>query len=807
MKKKSPKIISTLLILLLIFEANAQKRQQPKIGIISASVVDENLKQPVEYATIGVFKKKDSSLVSGGVTNEKGNVLLTELQLGLYDIEVSFIGYEKTVVRNIRLTRQQPEVNLGKVVIKEAAESLDEIEVVGNKSAIEYKIDKKVINIDQFDATAGGSVVDILENIPSVSVDIEGNVSLRGSSGFTVLIDGKPTILEPSDVLNQLPADAVENIEIITNPSAKYDPDGTAGIINIITKKSKLKGFTGMITLNSGLNQKNYGGDLLVNYRNAKFNAFIGINYRDRFAPGKTETRRETYSNDSIYHLNSKGESDFNRENYNFKAGMEFFLSPKDNLTIEANLGGWNMSETKLLNYEQWVNNQLFFQNYSSLESWDLNGQWIATNFNYIKKFKNDNHSLTAQVNLSQRNIDEKSTNELRNNANIITNAQESTDVGPGRKLRMRLDYSLPLSNDRKIELGYQGRVSLSQDKNELRFFNTETKNFVLQPLFSNDINYNRSIHSLYGIYSGTLSKLGYQFGLRGEYTYRDITLLNSPTSFSFSRLNIFPTFHFSYKLSKTDQLMISYTRRIERSRGWFLEPFITWSDAFNVRQGNPDLLPEFIDAYEAAYQKRIGSVFISLEGYHRVNHNAVQRVQSLYTQDLILHSFANIGKDISTGSELMINFDVKKWWEISTSGNLYNYVIKGQLFDENINNQSLNWSTRINNTFKLSKASRLQLSGNYNSATASAQGEREGFVVLNAGGRYEFLKGKLTATMQIRDILGSRKEVSTTTGEGFNLYNFNTRQFRVVTASLSYKINNYKEKRKGQNNNDQGDF
>jgi outer membrane cobalamin receptor len=359
------------------------------------------------------------------------------------------------------------------------------------------------------------------------------------------------------------------------------------------------------------------------------------------------------------------------------------------------------------------------------------------------------------------------------------------------------MDYVRPLNSSGKLEAGYQGRTERTEDGSELFEYNPETGKYEFQEKYSNTSEYGRDIYSLYGIYSGNESALGYQAGLRTEYTYRTTRLVDRDTSSTLQRWDYFPTLHLSYKLSDGQQAMASYTRRIQRPRNWYLDPFITWRDAYTVTQGNPALRPEYIDSYEMGYQADIAASMLSVEGYYRLTHNSIQRVQSVYDQDVILQTVENVGKEYTLGAELMLNINEIKWWAITLMGDLYDYRVKGTIYDEPFSRQSFNWSFRYNNTFKLTKSTRLQLTGRYRSPTVTAQGRRQGSFMTDAALRRDFMNRKLSANLQIRDFLGTGEFEFESEGPDFYSYRKFTRESHVVTLTVSYNFNNYKPDRR----------
>ncbi len=675
-----------LVVFVFLFTFSLFADNPDKKGVIKGVIRDSLTSQPVEFATVAIYKSNDHTLIDGAITGAMGDFKISKLEDGNYDIEITFIGYKPKRLKNIFISGNN-DVDLNDIFISMTAENLKEIEITAGVPSIEYQIDRKVIHVDKQITATAGTAVDILESVPSVSVDIDGNVTLRGSSGFTVLIDGKPTILEPNDVLQQIPASAIEDIEIITNPSAKYDPDGTAGIINIIMKKIKLEGFNGIIDANAGI-YGNYGGDFLFNYRKNAVNLYLGADYNKRSDPGTSEYERstiDTVAGNSTY-TTADGDFESIRLSWQARGGIEIDASKNDYFNLGFRYGHRERTGTTSRNYDEWVEPGNIHNPYISNEDSERGGDFYSATLDYRHTFNKKGHNLSAQFIYDHRESKEMNTNELLDTNNMIQSAQKTTEDGPADRFRIQLDYTLPIGENDKFEAGYQNRIGQSEDANDLYNYDIDS-GFVLIPEYSNSTQYDQNIHAIYAMYAGEVKKFGYQLGLRGEYTYRYMELLKTGESYTLDRMDYFPTIHLSYNLPKDNMMMASYARRIDRPRGWYLEPFITVQDAYNLSQGNPELLPEYIDSYELNYQKRFDKDFMSFEAYYRVTHNKIERVSSVYEENILLHTFENVGKDYSLGGELMIGVDFFKWWHADIMGNLYYYQVKGELYDESFDN------------------------------------------------------------------------------------------------------------------------
>jgi outer membrane receptor protein involved in Fe transport len=798
------------LLMLLLGLAGSAGAQRPD-GVpgltLSGTVIDSVSQLPMEYATIILYSQSNHAQAGGTIADREGRFEISRLIPGPYQVKIDFIGYESRSFQDVVLTPRRLNTDLGRIFLKPAVLESHGVEVSAEKPTFEYKIDKKVINVSQQPTVISGTAVDVLENVPSITTDIDGNVQLRGSSNFTVLIDNRPSVLESNDALQQIPASIIESIEIITNPSAKFDPEGTAGIINVITKKNQKQGIAGIANANIGLNDQ-YGGDFLLSQRLQKFNVFFGADYNKRAHPRLMKTERQTFMGDTVRHTDSSGDGDWGNTGYGVRGGFDYTPTSRDLIGLNLRLGGRANEGQSSNHYTDWTDPGETVSNYSSGDESKRDGTFYSLNLDYKHEFPKKGHELLGSFMLSKRSGDEKSTNTLRDSSGLITQSQHFTEGGPSRMLRINVDYTLPLRQNDKLQAGFQSRIEPSEEEIERWDLNTATQEFELQPLYSHSVDYKDNIHAIYSMYAAELGALGAQIGLRGEYTDRKISLVKTGESYALDQWDFFPTLHISQQFAGGKQAMLSYTRRIERPHGWDLEPFETWMDAYNVRKGNPALKSEYIDSYELGFQTAWGRNLISLESYYRVTHNKTERVQSVYRDNITLQTIANVGHDYTFGTEMMTNVDLFKWWNLNLMGTLYHYEVSGELFGESFSRNSRNWNTRLNSTFKITGSTRLQLTGMYNSPSVSSQGRRESFSVLNLGLKQEFLERSLSATLQIRDLLKTGKFEFSSSGPDFSSHS-RFRRSQEVMLTLTYNINNYKPDKKQnlQENNGNGEM
>lgn len=776
----------------------SQTSKSAGYGSVIGLVIDGKEQNPLQFANIVLFNSSDSSQFTGTVSNQSGVFKMEKIVPAKYYIRISSIGYQQVFIDNINI-KQNNVIDLGKIKIFPQAYDVKEVVVEAERAPISYEIDKKVINVSEQITSRSGTAVDVLENVPSVTVDIEGNVSLRGNSNFTVQIDGRPSILEPADALNQIPASAIENIEIITNPSAKYDPEGSAGIINIILKKNRNNGISGVLSLNGGLGEK-YGAEALVDYKTEDFSTNLDVDYNSRIFDATTTERNWSISNGATSYINSDGHANWGREGYGLKGSIAYDLSANNLFTIGARYRDRNMNRNSNLLYHEWIDNNLNENFYNSNSYHKRGGTSISAFTNFLHRFEGKGHELTFDFSYDRDNGDESSINELLNNG-IVTEGSKSTEIGPENEYRIKLDYTLPLGEDNKFEAGTQADLENSVEKTSL--YDLISGNYIEDLSYHNETSYRKNIYSMYSMYSNKINDFGFQFGLRGEYTDRQIGVLSEPNDFIIDRFDFFPSAHFSYEIAQNHQIMTSYTRRIQRPRGWELEPFETRVDAYNVRKGNPGLQPEYINSMELSYQTLIGKSIISIETYYRITHNRIERIRSVYDQNVTLQTTENVGQDYSLGTELFINFDPITNWNVNLMGNLFDYRIEGQLANQDFSRRSFNWNLRFNNSIKISANTQFQFNVIYNSPSVTSQGNVASSVYTNFAAKQDFFNKMLTATLQVRDIFGTAKREFTYESSTFRNYGYYDRESPIVMLNLRFNINNYKSEEKRGNEGD----
>jgi len=796
----------TILILAVIFfiPVFSQPALKPNTGLIVGKISD-NAKQPIEYANVFLYKTDDTTVVNAVASDAEGKFMLSDVPYGNYDLEFKVLGFKNKIIKNIEVSKANRFVRIGNVNLDMDDVNIGEVVVQGQANTVQYKIDKKVINVSRDLMSQGGDATDALRNVPSVNVDVNGDVTIRGSSNFIVMINGKPTILDPNEALKQIPVSNIDHIELITNPSAKYDPDGDAGIINIITKNLGDLGLSGKFEVGADL-YLGYKGTVLLNYKTKKVNFFTEFDIHQRIHPMQMTQYREAYYDNDTSFMQMNGQTAWGHQGINGKIGFRYDINPKNSLTLEGNLGRRQFASTGYSNQHLWEYSPNIDEYFYNETKSVTQGITYDASIDFTHLFNDKGHKIRSFLQYSyftpngeNVNINDTTdntyepTNENIYEYRIIENKQRS-------KYRFEVDYELPINEKNKIEAGYVYRYFVVGGTYQQDNYNFATDNWIMDSSTYNNMMMYRGIHAGYITFSSSSFKLfDYELGLRVENTNRLITEEVTETNYPLNRWDFFPTVHLSKKLPADQQLQLSYSRRINRPRGWDLNPFPRYFNQYTVRIGNPELAPEYANSYELNYIKSFGKNNISIETYYRVTEGKIDRIQQM-VDNVMYFTSANLNKDYSLGTEISTNFVLFKMLMANISGNLYHYRITGTLDGTPVDNKTLTWNARVMLMTMLPTGTGVQIGGFYNAPSVSSQGTRESMFVTFAGIRQSFFKKKLSLSIQARDLLGTMR---------FKFVNqtpdlYTTNEFAAVNPfigfTLTYRLRNYKEDRRGGN-------
>lgn len=760
-------------------------------GEIFGNIVDSISGEAVAYATVKVFSYQPYELKGGALTSDEGEFSIQNLPLGAYEVQISFAGYGTRILDSIRITEANSAFQLKDYYI--APTTLDVVEVVAGTPEITYEIDKKVVNVEDMQNTEGQTALEVLENVPSIIVSPDGTVTLRGSSSFTLLIDGVPTILEPSDALAQIPASTIQDIEIITNPSAKFDAEGTSGVINIITKKNKLEGMSCLINATAGL-WNNYNGDVAFSVKKEKFAFDVNANYSSRFRPEEKIENRQTIYDSLTNDLNANGEGNHGRTGWGGGIGFQWTPNSAHKLVLKTDYNQRAMRFTEAMNFDNYDNGVLFesfFTDDKTLVDMWSNSSSLYYQYN-IKRNKNHYISVKAISNL--RYVDQVDSTVSTNSDNTIVAGNLYTELGPSNMYRFNLDYQLPIKEAYKFQTGVQAQFGRSFDDGDTYIYDDSTGNYEYAPLFSSDVDYVRDVHAAYAIFGGQVKQFGFQAGMRTEYTYRKVTSQNFPQSTTINRPDWFPSAHLSYSFKNKAQMLLSYSRRIERPRSWFFEPFVTWESPYEVRSGNPDLEPTYITVIDFSYMhpiKRKG--FYSFEGYYRRSEGTLQWVRSTYEPGILIKLPYNIGTAQRIGLEGAFNYNFVDWYQLNVGFNAYYYDLNGAIEGQDFSANSFNYNFNLRNTFNFT-GWLVQLNGRYNSGSVTPQGERLWEVVGDVSLKKSFYKNKLSFNLNCRNAFLTARDIQYVYTDNVTIYAADFPRGPMLTLTVSVKLNNYEK-------------
>ncbi len=755
--------------------------------LVSGSVVDETDNTPLEDVSVILYKSTDSTLLSGTLTKKDGSFLFTTLEAGTYSLVVKSIGYES---RKMTVNSAINSVATStKIAVHRAGIFIDGVTVKAGTRDISVRPDKQVYKSSHFQSANGGTAVDVLKNIPSVAVNAEGEISVRGALGFLILINGKPVQADAGLVLNQIPANAVEDIQLITAPSAKYDPDGKAGIINITTKTGPGDGWSVSSNIQGGFFSAHdygnkstpvrFGVDATTSYKKRIWEISAGVNYLRNDAAGYREGNANTTINSIFTSFPSNGERSFKRFNYSARASLSFAASKRDQLSAGFYYGKRFQARTADILYNNSKTNlntgEVFEQaNYFNTNLQTKQGSFSLGSFDYAHVFKNKS-ALTISLLMEYANLygDVKNANLYYPEFIDTIQYTYNTNTNPLHGYRAALNYTVK-TNTGQFESGYQFRYD-QQDGNFIYITKPgDTSVFIIDPDFTSRVYTANHIHSIYIQYSGRARKLDYNGGLRYEYATRKLIFSGSEGTHRLNLSNLFPSASLFYSITGNWKLKVAYSRRIQRTKNNELNPLPEREHSETLEQGDADLLPEFIHLAELGITRQFkGGSFFSTAYYQEIK-NPIQRVNSVFNDSILNRIYTNAGRARLWGIENGVTINPVKKLQVYAGINVYHYKIAGSLFKDLLPINNTKWTVSCNSSISLHLSPSLtgQLTLNYISAKATAQGEDSYFISPNCSLKKTFLKGRLYAMAQWQNIdmgfLNANRQRITTAGINF---------------------------------------
>ena len=799
-----------IVVLFILSHSYIMGQKNVNLVLVSGKIIEIETNLPLEYATITFFSKVENKMKGGGITDPDGNFSISIPQ-GTYDVSVEYFSFENITRLNVNFNQ---DTNLGTLKMNSNLQALDVVDIIAEKTTVEIKLDKKIYNVGRDLTVRGGSVSDVLDNVPSVSVDIEGNVALRGNGNVRILINGKPSGLvglNSTDALRQLPADAIEKVEIITSPSARYDAEGTAGILNIILRRSKILGLNGAIIINSGYpNQLGASGN--INYRTGDINVFNNSGYSYRKSPGssgvETEFFNTEYDEDGILIQDSPNtfRNEYRtferiRKGFNSNSGVEWYITPTTSLTTAFLASKSNNSN----------------ESFNRAETLDLTGAVISesvrydpetetdqtTQFsvNFDKQFHgNSEHRLTFDFQLENSSEDEGS---------IIYNdgiaAERVRTIEDQKRVLIQSDFTLPINDKTRLEVGYNSRFSTNTTDYSLEF--AEDDSFILDTNVSNVLVYKENVNAVYTQYGSKVkNKFSFLLGLRMEATNITISQLSSNEYSNSNYIGLFPTINLGYEFSENQNLTVGYNRRISRPRSRFLNPFPSRSSATNLFQGNPNISPSYSNGVDIGYLNTLEKITLNNSLYYNHATDVFTYISEDTGDEVVINGESvpvirrgpiNLAEDDRLGFEFTLTYRPSKKWNMNANFNLYRSAIKGNYKGLSYDSENLGWFVRLNNKYTLPRNIEWQTRLSYSGPTVDAINRREGIFSSNVAFSKDLFKEKASITLNINDLFNTQRrnlESNTPTFYSDGYYRWRVRSYSL---SFTYRFNQVKKRPK----------
>ena len=759
-------------------------------GNLLGKIVDSETQTPLEYATISIFSSQDSSIVTGDLSDENG-LFKFPVPYGEYFAKIEFLSYHSFLVNDLNFSNEYSTIDLGKIELSVNAASLKEVEVLTEKGGVQMNLEKKIFNVSKDLSSSGGNAADVLDNVPSVSIDVEGRVNLRGSVGVQILVDGKPSSVIGDGTakgLQRLPANMIDRIEVITNPSAKFEAEGTAGIINIVLKKERKIGFNGAVDMTVGYPDI-YGFSTNLNVRKNKLNFFtnIGLNFQKNNGGGGFD---QTLKEDTLKILELVRDHSLGGLWGNIRLGADYYINDKNTITTSVyyQTGEDNDEVTnEYFNFLGSLDNptDILVRNDNTTKAAD-NLEYALT---YAHNFGEKGHEIIADIRY-QDNLGEDDSDLVESyfDANYVATGandllQRSGNIEGESRWITKLDYTYPMSENKKLELGYQGSFRKIQNDFLVEEFNDIE--WVIVPEVSNDFEYDEEIYGAYGLFKNKINQFSFNIGARLEYTDIETILVETNDSNPRDYLNFFPNVQFKYDLSNSNALKLSYSRRVRRPTFNDLNPFFTYNDPRNQFQGNPDLDPEFTDSYEFEHLKYWEKGSLSSAVFYRHRTDVINRILEILEGDTTLLRSENLKSQEDLGLEVAGSFSPNPWLEINADGSFFYTQSDGTNINPAYKNSNYTWQGRVTTRFKLPKIADFQLRVNHRAPQTRAQGRSFYITFLDISASRQFWNKKGRLTLAIADVFNTNVYRGNT--ESPTLYRESEFRWRFRTTRLSF--------------------
>ena len=789
-----------------------QSNKEKGKGTISGKIINGSTKQVVEFATVSLFSISDSSLVTGMISNNEGAFELQGIANGNYYLKIDFIGLSPKLINNVLISDSNPKHNVGDVSLESFSKDMEQFEFVDEKELFETKIDKKIYNVSKDIGSQGGTGLEVLKNVPSVDVDDEDNISLRGDQSVQVLIDGRPSSIDASQLLKQIPASSIEKIEIVTNPSAKYNPEGISGILNVILKKEKASGFNGNLGLGYGYNDNHRGnGYLGLNFRKNKINIKTNVGYH-KGTWSYSGVANRNYFSDTTY---TQKMTDFGynkNDNIWYSGGVDYYVNKKNTIYIEAN--GWTGKGTRHdNNYYDYYDAEKTLLSYSDRLG-DTDSKYYGTDMNigWQSEFGSEDHTLDVDIDYELN----KNTSDNDNREDFYLfdqtvyqnpQAQYTRSLQRNNELDIKIDYVLPITDSLELELGSRTTIENIDNDFYSKSFD-DFGNYAVDTNLNNVFLYEQNVYAFYATLGKQFKKVGVKVGTRVENTIINTELETTQEKGSQDYLSFFPSVHLSYKIQEGNEFQLSYSRRINRPSTWDVNPFASYTDPYNLRKGNPDLKPEYIDVYELSYLRFWDKVNFNSTAYFRQVNGQKQRITFLNEDNVFVTTPQNLSTTYISGGELTFGYRPYKWWRNNMTLNLWSANINNA-GATNLASTTYGWSVQLTSNQTLGKGWSTQLRGRYNGRQSDVQGVRAARYNVDISISKQVMKKKGRITLRASDIFNTRRWAFDSNDLGGFSYDTNRRwASQSINISFNYSFGkmNYDSQKRVSKNKSSGD-
>lgn len=789
---KSAYMLSIIVFLLCFFTSISLEAQ------ITGSVKDKLTGEPIEYADVILMDKDTKEVVENISTEINGSFSFSTVNNGEYSLMIRLLGYDIYTYEPVLISSSTPTFDAGIVHLQPLEIGLAEVVVEASRRQVIYKLDKRIIDASNNLMGSGGTAVDILENTPSIRVGVDGEVSFRGSSGFKVYIDGKPSFYSGTQALQQIPAGQIENIEVITTPSARYDTDGEVGMINIITKTKSQQGVNGMVNV-YGSSALSNGADFMLSQQHNRWQWHLAGHWNQPIRESDFHQEKETIVGDLKTTSISNGPRKSKNFHYGIRGGVGYAVSPKTSLNAELQIVHNKITRVGNLAYAETIvdkNVSPASNDYNSIDNYDLSATVNSGKVGFEHNFNDAGHTLTGSFMLGyEGDALEYFESDLFNKDNKREQGHRAWEDEIRWTVQGNVDYTLPYSKTGQLEAGYQYFSYLEDGDYSMQFWSPEKQEFYWREDIYNTFYFQRGIHSTYLIGSDSYKNFDAQVGVRGEHTHRVLRSSMEGSNRTVNRFELFPSVHVGYNMPKEQSLTFAYSYRTNRPQLFYMEPYITFKDYYTAQIGNADIRPEYINSFELMYKKNINDNTLQSSLFYRSRKDKIERLRIPYEAGVTLDSMANVGNDHALGVELNAQLKLKKWWELNLNGNVYYYKVENHLESGGKKETSTNYDFTINNQFRVHRNTRIQIDGNFVGPSVTTQGKSDAFWFVNLAVRQQVYNPNLQATLSFRNIFNSasyRNEI--TTADLVSITHIRP-HYPVITLSVSYTFNNYRRK------------